>query len=215
MSLLRSSRLPNAITIARVAMAPAVAALIFVPTFGARPLGFILFLIAAVSDLWDGYLARKHGWISNFGKLMDPLADKLLIVATFIPVYIVSHGPGPIGSIPYWGVMPLWVLLVVFGREVIITAMRAAAARRGTVVPAGKSGKYKAFVQNIAVGSILLWYALQTGALQEGWTGGFWTFWQAFHGAVLALALLVAVVLTLYSLVDYLWSWRSMVREAA
>ncbi len=215
MSLLRRSTLPNAITVGRVILAPAVAILVFVPTFGARLLAFILFLIAAVSDLWDGYLARKHGWISNFGKLMDPLADKLLLVATFVPIYILSHRAGPVGSLPYWGVMPLWVMVVIFGREALITIMRAVAARRGAVVPAGKLGKYKAFTQNIAIGSILLWYALETAAIRHRWSGPLWEGWQLFHGTVLAVVLLGAVALTLYSLVVYLRSWRTMVREAA
>lgn len=215
MSLLSRSTIPNVITVGRVILAPVVAFLVFVPSFGARLLAFILFVVAAVSDLWDGYLARKHGWISDFGKLMDPLADKLLLVATFVPFYILSHRAGPVGSLPYWGDLPLWVLLVVFGRELLITIMRMVAARRGSVVPAGKMGKWKALSQNIASGAILLWYALQTEAHAEGWAGPFWDFWQVFHGVVLALVLLVSVALTVLSLVVYLWNWRAMVREAA
>ncbi|HEX6940733.1 MAG TPA: CDP-diacylglycerol--glycerol-3-phosphate 3-phosphatidyltransferase [Longimicrobiales bacterium] len=215
MPLLRRSTLPNVITVGRVALAPVVAVLVFVPSFGARLLSFIFFLVAAFSDLWDGYLARKHGWISNFGKLMDPVADKLLLAATFIPFYILSHGSGPIGALPYWGVMPAWVLVVVFGRELLITIMRMVAARRGAVIPAGKMGKWKALSQNIFSGSVLLWYALGTAAIEQGWSGPFWEFWQVFHGSVLALMLLVAVALTLLSLAVYLRSWRAMVREAS
>ena len=215
MALLDRSTLPNVITVGRVVLAPVVAILVFVPSFGARLLAFVLFLVAAVSDLWDGYLARKHGWISDFGKLMDPLADKLLLVATFVPFYILSHRSGPVGPLPIWGVLPLWVLIVVFGRELLITIMRVVAAKRGAVVPAGKSGKWKALSQNIASGTILLWYALQTEAHREGWAGSFWDFWQAFHGTVLAVVLFIAVALTIYSLIVYLRSWRAMVREAA
>jgi phosphatidylglycerophosphate synthase len=65
--------------------------LLFVPTFTARFIAWLLFLIAAFSDLWDGHLARKYGWISDFGKLVDPIADKLLLVTTFVPFYILSH----------------------------------------------------------------------------------------------------------------------------
>jgi|SRR5690606_19349363 len=208
------STLPNVITVGRVVLAPIVMFLVFVPTFRARLIAFVLFVIAALSDLWDGYLARKHGWISDFGKLMDPLADKLLLIATFVPFYIISHRPGPVGSLPYWGMLPLWVIVVIFGREVLITIMRAIAARRGAVVAAGRAGKHKAFFQNIFSGSVILWYALQTKALVEGWSGWLWKAWQAFHGAVQAVLLLVAVVLTVYSLLVYLKGWRSMVREA-
>jgi CDP-diacylglycerol--glycerol-3-phosphate 3-phosphatidyltransferase len=208
------SVLPNAITIGRIVLTPAVGLLVFVPAFGPRLLAFVLFLVAAFSDLWDGYLARKHGWISDFGKLMDPLADKLLLVATFIPFYILSHRAGPVGALPYWRVLPLWVLIVVFGREVLITVMRTRAARRGAVIPAGKAGKYKALSQNFFSGTTLLWYALQTAALGRGWSGGVWRAWQVFHGTVLALTLGLAIALTLYSLGVYLRSWRTMVREA-
>ena len=86
--MLRPSTLPNLITVTRIALTPVIFALIFVPTFSARLTAFVLFLIAAFSDLWDGHLARKYGWISDFGKLVDPIADKLLLVATFLPVYI-------------------------------------------------------------------------------------------------------------------------------
>lgn len=214
MSLLDRSALPNLITVGRMLLTPVIFFLILVPSPGARGLAFVLFLAAALSDLWDGYLARKYGWISDFGKLMDPLADKLLLVVTFVPFYIVSHGTGPVGALPYWKVLPLWVLIVTFGREILITAMRGVAARRGIIIPAGKAGKYKAFVQNFFSGTTILWYALQTAAWKENWSGGLWHAWEAFHGVVLALTLLGAVVLTLYSLGVYLWNWRSMMRDA-
>ena len=90
---LRPSTLPNLITVARIVLAPVIFILLFVPTFSARLVAFVLFLMAAFSDLWDGHLARKHGWISDFGKLVDPIADKLLLAATFLPFYILSHRP--------------------------------------------------------------------------------------------------------------------------
>ena len=77
-----------------------------------RLAGFALFLAAALSDIWDGYLARKHGWISDFGKLWDPIADKLLMVAVFVPIYMVSHGGGSAGRMVAIDVFPLWILLV-------------------------------------------------------------------------------------------------------
>lgn len=214
MPLLDRSTLPNAITVGRILLAPAVFFLVFVPEFGARLLAFALFLVAAFSDLWDGYLARKHGWISDFGKLMDPLADKLLLVATFVPFYILSHGPGPVGKLPFIGELPLWVVLVVFGREALVTAMRAVAARRGAVVPAGRAGKSKAVFQNIFSGAVLLWYAVQTEAYRRGWSGPAWETWQTVHGLVIVATLVIAVTLTLYSLGVYLAGWRAMVREA-
>ena len=209
MPLVEPRTIPNIITVGRVLLAPAVFVLVLGDGFTPRILAFILFLVAAFSDLWDGHLARKHGWISDFGKLMDPLADKLLLLATFIPFFIISHRAGPEGDLPYWGELPVWVLIVIFGRELLITVVRQIAARRGHVMAAGKSGKYKALVQSIFSGAALLWYALQSAATTDGWSGGVWAVWQEWlHGPVIGLSLLIAIFLTVYSMLVYFWSWR-------
>jgi CDP-diacylglycerol---glycerol-3-phosphate 3-phosphatidyltransferase len=200
--------IPNAITLGRVILAPAVFFLLLVDGFWPRLLAFVLFLAAAFSDLWDGYLARKHGWISDFGKLMDPLADKLLVVATFVPFYLISQSPEPSARFPYWGSLPGWVLVVIFGRELLVTVIRQLAARRGRVIPAGKEGKLKAVFQNIFCGVAIFWYALQSAASAQGWTGRFWEIWQAWlHAPVLMISLIIALVLTVYSMLVYLLSW--------
>ena len=209
------SALPNAITIGRIALAPVVGALAFVPTFTARLAAFILFLVAAFSDLWDGHLARKYGWISDFGKLVDPIADKLLLVMTFLPFYILSHRVGdPHGQLVAIGEMPLWILLVIFGRELLITVIRSIAANRGIVIPAGKSGKLKAVFQNIFVGTALAWLAINSAALNQGWYGmQSWTYWTWFHGFVFITSLSIAIALTIYSLIVYLREWRKLIRR--
>ena len=204
------STLPNIITVGRIIMAPIVAGLMFVPTFTARFISWILFLIAAFSDLWDGYLARKHGWISNFGKLVDPLADKLLLACTFVPFFLLSHRPGPENELPYIGRLPLWVVLVIFGRELFITLVRSFAARRGVVIPAGRAGKQKAVFQNIFIGATIFWYALQSAAKNNGWNGEFWRGWQVFHGWFFLASLGLAVFLTVYSMVVYLVAWKKL-----
>ncbi len=109
--------LPNLITIGRILACPGVFILVFVPSITLRILAFVLFLAAALSDVWDGYLARKHGLITDLGKLLDPLADKFLLLATFIPFYVLSHAGGPVGAVPWWGPLPLWVVVVILGRE--------------------------------------------------------------------------------------------------
>jgi CDP-diacylglycerol--glycerol-3-phosphate 3-phosphatidyltransferase len=203
--------LPNLITIGRILACPAVFSLVLFPSVTSRLLSFVLFLAAAFSDLWDGYLARKHGLITDLGKLLDPLADKLLLAATFIPIYILSHGDGMVGLLPWWGPLPLWVVLLIFGRELAITLFRVWAARRGVVISAGKSGKWKALVQNFFVGGVLLWYPLQMLSINRGWAGGFWAFWVRLHGAWIGITLSFALVLTVYSMLDYLWSYRTLV----
>ena len=204
------SALPNIITVGRIVMAPLVGVLIFVPTFTARFIAWILFLIAAFSDLWDGYLARKHGWISDFGKLVDPIADKLLLAATFIPFYMVSHRVGdPHGELVAIGALPLWIVIIIFGREIGITIIRSIAARKGTVIPAGKAGKLKAVFQNIFVGTCIAWLAAKSAAINENWLDmQSWTYWTWFHGFVFLTSLAIAVILTVYSFVVYLIEWR-------
>jgi CDP-diacylglycerol--glycerol-3-phosphate 3-phosphatidyltransferase len=202
---------PNLITIGRMLACPAVFALVFTPSVSARLISFILFLAAAFSDLWDGYLARKHGLVTDLGKLLDPLADKLLLAATFIPFFVLSHRGSEIGPLPWWGPLPVWVLLVIFGREVAVTLFRAWAARRGVVISAGKSGKWKALSQNLFIGGVLLWYPLQMLSIDRGWGGGFWSFWRGLHGAWIGITLSVAILLTVYSMLDYFWSYRNLV----
>lgn len=208
MPLLERRTIPNAITLGRVALAPVIFVLAMGDGFASRLLAFLLFVVAGLSDIWDGHLARKHDWISDFGKLMDPLADKLLLVATFIPFFIISHRAGPAGDLPYWGELPVWVLVVIFGRELLVTVIRQVAARRGRVMAAGPAGKYKTLIQSVFIGAALLWYALQSAAEANRWAGGFWDGWQGFvHGPVIGLTLLIAVILTVYSMLVYLWTW--------
>jgi CDP-diacylglycerol--glycerol-3-phosphate 3-phosphatidyltransferase len=202
--------LPNVITVGRILACPAVFMMVFMDSAPVRLAAFFLFLAAALSDLWDGYLARKHGLITDLGKLLDPLADKLLLVSTLVPFYILSHGEGLIGPVPFLGPLPLWIVLVILGREFLITIFRSYAAQRGVVIQAGKSGKYKAFSQNLFIGGLLLWYPLQMMALSNGWSGGFWSLWSTLHGGWIILFLSVALILTILSLVDYLWRFRSL-----
>jgi CDP-diacylglycerol--glycerol-3-phosphate 3-phosphatidyltransferase len=208
------SLLPNVITVARVVAAPAVFFLALAPGFGAQLAAFVAFVVAAVSDLWDGYLARKHGWISDFGKLMDPLADKLLMVATLVPIYMASNPPQTFSEWPVWDALPLWAVIVIFFREILITVLRTMAARRGLILPAQQVGKYKAFSQNFFVGTALLWHALHTRAADAGWTGSVWESWRGLHGVVLFASLTIAIGLTVWSLWVYLASWRRALASA-
>jgi CDP-diacylglycerol---glycerol-3-phosphate 3-phosphatidyltransferase len=213
---LERSTIPNAITVGRIILAPVVFFLVMTPAFTPRLLAFVLFLVAAFSDLWDGHLARKYGWISNFGKLVDPIADKLLLVATLVPFYLISRSTGAASEFPFFGVFPMWILIVIFGREVLITGMRAYAARRGVIIPAGRAGKQKAIFQNIFMGAGVAWYAALSLGLAQGWTGrSAWSAWLVLHAGVVLASLAIALFLTVYSLVLYLRNWRMHMRSAA
>ncbi len=209
--------LPNVLTVARIVAAPVIFALILSGGFGLLLLAFILFLAAAISDIWDGYLARRRGQITDFGKLADPIADKLLVVVTFVPFYMVSLRE-PLSDVPVvfgWDVLPLWVLIVVLGRELLITVFRGLAKRKGVVIAAGKEGKFKATFQNMFIGGEILWLALRSRALERAWDSPFWSFWKVFHGSYVTITLTIAVVLTAYSLLVYFWRYRALVARLA
>jgi CDP-diacylglycerol--glycerol-3-phosphate 3-phosphatidyltransferase len=205
--------LPNTITLGRIALALVVGPMIMYDGFAMRLAAFIIFLIAAFSDLWDGHLARSRNLITDFGKLMDPLADKLLLAATFLPFFLLSHGWEPATRFPWFGgVLPVWVLVVIFGRELFITVFRGFAAKRGVVLAAGNAGKLKAVFQNIFVGAAIFWYALHSAAREKGWIGmRSWDgMWVPFHRWFAIVTLAVAVILTVYSLGVYLNTFRSL-----
>ncbi len=204
--------LPNLITVGRIVLAVVIVPVLFVDDFWIRLLAFVLFLVAAISDLWDGHLARSRGLITDLGKLLDPVADKILLVATFTPFYLISHGIGGQDSFPWFGgVLPLWVVVVIFGRELLITLFRSYAARRGVVIAAGSAGKYKTVFQNIAIGAAILWFALHSAARDYGWEGSVWAGWRTFHLSFGVVVLSIALALTIYSMVVYLWGYRAVV----
>jgi CDP-diacylglycerol--glycerol-3-phosphate 3-phosphatidyltransferase len=207
--------LPNAITLGRIALAVLLAPMLLVDSFGCRIAAFVVFLIAAFSDLVDGKLARSRNLITDFGKLVDPLADKLLLVATFVPFYWLSHGGEPQTPFPWFGqTLPWWILAVIFGRELFITVFRGYAARRGVVLAAGAAGKLKAVFQNIAIGGIVFWYALLSASREYGWDTRFWNgLWLPFHRIFCIAMLAVAVALTVWSLGVYLQSFRKLGME--
>jgi CDP-diacylglycerol--glycerol-3-phosphate 3-phosphatidyltransferase len=203
--------LPNVITIARIAVCPVVFWLAVSTDTSLRFGAFVVFLAAGLSDVWDGWLARKYDLITDLGKLLDPIADKLLLVVTLIPFYLISHRGGALDEVPGWGPLPLWVLVVIFGRELFITLFRSYAAGKGVVIAAGPSGKRKALFQMLFIGGLLLWYPVLEVASERGWTGTAWTVTAALFRGWVAITLGAAIVLTVYSMLDYLWSYRKVV----
>ena len=103
----------------------------------------VIFVLAALTDMLDGHIARKHNLVTNFGKLMDPLADKLLVMSALICLAQVGDVAG-------------WMVIVILGREFIITGMRQVAAAQGIVIAAGTTGKIKTITQMIAIPLLIL-----------------------------------------------------------
>ncbi|TCK25305.1 CDP-diacylglycerol--glycerol-3-phosphate 3-phosphatidyltransferase [Pseudonocardia endophytica] len=168
----------NALTCLRLLLVPVFVVVLF--TDGGtdtrwRLAAFAVFAVAAFTDRLDGQLARRRGLVTWFGALADPIADKALTGAAFIGLSIL-------------GQVPWWITVVIMGREIGITVMRLWVVRRGTVIPASRGGKAKTAAQTLAIGLLLLPVlpSIATAMVAVQW-----------------VALLVALVLTVVTGVDY------------
>ncbi len=166
-----------------------------------RILAFLVFLGAALTDLYDGYLARKYGDVTNLGKVIDPLADKFLLSAAFIAFYLLGD--------EVTREVGLWVVIVVLGRELIIMGFRYYSLNRGKVISASKLAKAKTLTQNFFIGSVLV-------RLIHHSLGKEYPYWQfsgfdGFHQELNTLSLWVVLFLTITSGIFYVWRNRHMV----
>lgn len=132
--------LPNKLTMGRIFAIP-VFIIVFLMDY--RIAAAVIFILAALTDMLDGHIARKHNLVTNFGKLMDPLADKLLVMSALICMVEVGDVAG-------------WMVVIILGREFIITGMRQVAAAQGIVIAAGTTGKIKTITQMIAIPLLIL-----------------------------------------------------------
>lgn len=204
--------LPNILTVMRIALAPVIALLPFIEGYWPKVIAFVAFLAAAASDIADGYFARSRRQVTDLGILLDPIADKLLLVATLVPIYWITRHPTIVYGIPWWGSLPVWVAVLLVGRELLITVFRFEAKKHGIIIPAGREGKLKVVFQDIFIGATIAWFAWKDLLVETRWTGHLRDFWDQAHGAVVAITLLIAVFLTAYSLGVYLYRYRSLLR---
>lgn len=183
--------LPNILTVSRVVMVlifvvlAAVAGEIFYPgndlprsVMIIRHVAYVLAILAAATDLLDGYLARKWNQVTDFGALMDPLADKVFITATMLM------------AVEY-RLMPAWVVVLVISREFMVTGLRTMAAKRGIVISADRWGKLKTFLQMLmlalAGASWIGWYNLR----DANFAGvELWTVWMIFLTGIVLVTVL-------------------------
>jgi CDP-diacylglycerol---glycerol-3-phosphate 3-phosphatidyltransferase len=207
--------LPNVLTLTRIILAPVIALLPFIEGYWPKVIAFVIFVIAAGSDVADGYLARSRQQVSDVGKLLDPVADKLLLIATLVPIYWITRHPTVLYGIPWWGSLPLWVAVMLVGRELLMTLFRYEAQKRGVVIPAGREGKLKAIFQYVFIGATIAWFAWKDFLVSTRLTGHLRNVWDEFHGTVVAVTLAIAVVLTIYSFVLYLIKYRALFRSSS
>lgn len=207
--------IPNILTVTRIALAPVVALLPFITGSVPKIIAFFVFLVAAFGDVVDGYLARSRNQVTDLGKLLDPLADKLLLFGALVPIFWLTRHPTLVTDykIPWWGSLPVWVAILLVGREVLMTLFRVYAKRRGVVIAAMGPGKLKAVFQNIFIGATILWFAWKDLIVETRLAGAYRDLWSQFHGMFVAVTLAVAVVLTVYSLVVYLYRYRDLLKS--
>lgn len=140
---------PNLLTLCRIVIIPVVVLLLYVPegeiSFPRSVAAFVLFVVATLTDLLDGYLARRYQMVTPLGKLLDPLADKLLACAALIMLV----PPGRVAA---------WMVVIVVAREIGVTALRGVASTEGVIIAASSLGKAKTLLLNIGVAALILHY---------------------------------------------------------
>jgi CDP-diacylglycerol--glycerol-3-phosphate 3-phosphatidyltransferase len=135
--------LPNKLTMARVVMIPVFLVLLYLGTVPMQWAALVVFVVASLTDMLDGKIARKYHLVTDFGKFADPLADKLLVCAAF--VWFVEAG-----------IMPAWICFIILAREFIVTGLRIVAIEKGRVIAAGMLGKIKTTIQMVSIVIILI-----------------------------------------------------------
>lgn len=174
--------IPNLLTLGRMVLVPFFMVALLVNTPNTRLAATVIFIIASITDWLDGYLARKNNQVTNFGKIMDPLADKVLTAAAMI-------------CLVQLGDVPAWVVVLILFREYAITGLRSVAAAEGIVIAASIWGKVKTTVQMIALILLMLNPQLETIL--------------GFNLGIIVLY--AALVLTLYSGLDYLLKLKNQI----
>lgn len=154
-----------------------------------RALSLLIFAVAALTDLWDGHLARKYGIVTGFGKFMDPLADKILTSTAFI-------------SFAALGYVQPWMIMLIIIREFFITGLRSLAAYRGLVISPSMSAKFKTVLQMSTIVIILLYINLKTIMPALGYTGDF--FEKELVIQIFDWMVLITTVITILTGIDYI-----------
>ncbi|MFL6200651.1 MAG: CDP-diacylglycerol--glycerol-3-phosphate 3-phosphatidyltransferase [Thermoanaerobaculia bacterium] len=167
--------LPNLLSIFRILLVPPLVVVLLTKFEGKEWWGLGLFLLAAVMDFFDGWLARRRKEITRLGTLLDPAADKILVSAAFISLVELDHT-----------LVPAWIVVVIICREFAVTVLRSFASAEGLVIPSGLSGKIKTTVQIISISLLIIHSQLPT---------------QFRHAA--PISLWAAMLITAYSGIEY------------
>ncbi len=174
---------PNNLTMFRMAAAPIIVLLLLIPNQFTTFMAALFFSAAAITDYLDGFFARRNGMVSNLGKIMDPVADKLLVSSTFIMLASLA-----------W--IPAWLVCIIIGRELAVTGLRNVIAENNMDVSASELGKYKTGFQIAAIIPLLIHFPY---------------FGISFNGIGMFF-LWGALILTIWSGVDYFVRFRNLLQ---
>jgi CDP-diacylglycerol--glycerol-3-phosphate 3-phosphatidyltransferase len=191
--------LPNKLTLSRFGLTVAFLLVMFSEMRFHKTIALTFFVLAGISDFLDGQIARRRNLITNFGILMDPLADKIMVCSAFI-AFVGLH----------W--LPAWMAVIVVARELAITGLRLLAASKNVVLAAERYGKHKTISQIVAIIAIFIWQIIQAdewaqpGQMIFGWQlfSHPWVYWVA------EVSKWLAVALTFVSGWLYLWKNREL-----
>lgn len=183
MTLWDKKRLPNQLTFLRIVLTFIFMIFLFLGGIGSRITALILFSLASLTDLYDGRLARKYNIVSDFGKLMDPIADKILVLGAFLAFVEMR-------------LIPAWMVIVIVIRESFITGFRLIALRQGKVLAAEEAGKYKTVSQMVTIFLILIFLIVKEFLIERA----LWNSHIEFYGACGIIFLIsITVIFTLIS----------------
>ncbi|RPJ49127.1 MAG: CDP-diacylglycerol--glycerol-3-phosphate 3-phosphatidyltransferase [Candidatus Latescibacterota bacterium] len=192
--------LPNLLTVTRMVLSPVFMIFFLIDNIYARYVAFVVFVVASLTDAYDGWLARRTGIVTSFGRFMDPLADKLLTSTALISL-LVLRTPFMIG----------WMVVVIVAREIGITGLRAVAAYRGVLIPSTIGAKWKTVMQMVFVNVALL--HLLVGMTSEKFGTPVFLLGEERMNTVLEGLLTLTMVLTLATGLRYILANRELVRR--
>lgn len=178
--------LANKITLSRILLTFVFMFLLFCQGTLTKYLALFTFIIACLTDYFDGRIARKRKTENNFGRLMDPIADKILVLAAFLAFVEMK-------------IIPAWMVIVIIFRELVITGLRIIAASRGKIISASLAGKHKTISQMVAIISILIFLIIKESATPV-WS----PVWEVWFRRGAFYMMLITVILTLVSGLAYL-----------
>lgn len=175
--------LPNKLTISRIILAGFFVLFLFIKGAGAKFIALAIFFTACLTDYYDGLIARRTGSITDFGKLMDPVADKILILGGFLAFVELK-------------IIPAWMVIVIIARELVITGIRMLALSKKKVLSAEIAGKHKTVSQIVATLAILVFLIIRDS--------GFTSRYIAHYSEGLYVLMFITVLMTLASGVSFM-----------